>query len=77
MKWNRIDENVLASAHGHEVKIWDRRVLVTQPELSMVLNTSCVIVLKWYRERMRVHLLQRTCCISTVWTGVTAAKTSW
>eukprot|EP00698_Gefionella_okellyi_P024494 TRINITY_DN8660_c0_g1_i1.p1 TRINITY_DN8660_c0_g1~~TRINITY_DN8660_c0_g1_i1.p1 ORF type:complete len:804 (+),score=133.76 TRINITY_DN8660_c0_g1_i1:32-2413(+) len=25
VKWNRLDENTLASAHGHEIKIWDRR----------------------------------------------------
>ncbi|KAH8828328.1 vacuolar membrane protein [Flagelloscypha sp. PMI_526] len=25
VKWNRVDSNILASAHGHEVLIWDRR----------------------------------------------------
>lgn len=37
VKWNRRDANILASAHGHEVLVWDRRVR------GFIASKQCVI----------------------------------
>jgi hypothetical protein len=34
VKWNRKDENILASSHSKEVLVWDRRVRLSQFSLS-------------------------------------------
>jgi WD repeat-containing protein 59 len=50
VKWNRVDENILASTHDRSLHIWDRRKGVT-PVKSILAHERSIRGLDWNRTR--------------------------